>query len=333
VPIDVIADQTLRWPFRKWAFGEAIALEGLLEASSVTGRSLYRDQVAAMCSEALMRENGTSPEDHLAPGAVFLELYSLTGAKRWLAAARALVSMHEQLPRTPDGAPLVRAHQPGWAWQIWVDSMDLIGPLYARFAAASGEWRWLERAIELMLAYSGHLQQASGLFMHGYDVFAGANGHLWARGQGWALLGLADVLRICAAARFNDVPGLQALQERCLQLVSALVRMQSASGLWNIVVDHPETYEETTLAAMFVRAVTVLENAGVALPAETSTARTSAITAVRRHVDASGALGLVSSATPVGQLSTYATRPFGVFPWGQGALLLMECSIAATSRR
>jgi hypothetical protein len=38
-----------------------------------------------------------------------------------------------------------------------------------------------------------------------------------------------------------------------------------------------------------------------------------------------GTLQLVSDATPVGALSTYATRPFGVFPWGQGPLLLALC--------
>jgi hypothetical protein len=40
------------------------------------------------------------------------------------------------------------------------------------------------------------------------------------------------------------------------------------------------------------------------------------------HVGADGALALVSDATPVGEHHGYATRPFGVFPWGQGPLLL-----------
>ncbi len=328
VSISTIADRTLQWPFRRWAFGEAIALEGLLEAAVVTGQSGYRDQVEAMCRIHLERATGISPEDHLAPAAVLLELYSLTGDARWLAATRALVSMHEKLPRTAGGAPLVRAHQPGWAWQIWVDSMDLLGPLYARFAAASGESIWLDRAVHLMLAYANHLQRPDGLFMHGYDMYAGANGHLWARGQGWALLGMADVLRVCSATSAMDIEGAAELRERSLRLVNALVSTQRPSGLWTTVIDAAETYEETTLAAMFVRAASQLEQAGISLPSRMGTARASAAAAVRRHVDADGSLGLVSSATPVGQLATYATRPFGVYPWGQGALLLMECSLA-----
>jgi hypothetical protein len=41
-----------------------------------------------------------------------------------------------------------------------------------------------------------------------------------------------------------------------------------------------------------------------------------------------GELMRVSVATPVGEPKLYASRPFGVFPWGQGALLLMMSNIS-----
>jgi unsaturated rhamnogalacturonyl hydrolase len=323
VSIEVIAEQTLRWPFRMWSFGEAIALEGLLEASTATQRLDYRRHVESLCLATLARGVGRSAEDHLAPGRAFLKLHAITGDERLLKAAADLVALHERLPSTPGGALLVRAHQPGWAHQIWVDSMDIIGPLYAAFATASGEHAWLGRGVELMLAHARHLQDANGLFMHGYDMHAGANGHFWARGEGWALLGMADVLRALGPSASSDA---QDLLGRCRALVEALVRTQRASGLWTIVIDHPETYEETSLAAMFVHGLNMLERAGITISQTAREARATARAAVRRHVDSVGALGLVSSATPVGQLSTYATRPFGIYPWGQGPLLLMECS-------
>jgi hypothetical protein len=39
--------------------------------------------------------------------------------------------------------------------------------------------------------------------------------------------------------------------------------------------------------------------------------------------DAAGNLTGVSEATPAGPLGIYADRPTGVFPWGQGPLLLV----------
>jgi hypothetical protein len=42
-----------------------------------------------------------------------------------------------------------------------------------------------------------------------------------------------------------------------------------------------------------------------------------------RLITEDGALNLVTDATPVAELKMYATRPFGIYPWGQGPLLLM----------
>jgi unsaturated rhamnogalacturonyl hydrolase len=42
-------------------------------------------------------------------------------------------------------------------------------------------------------------------------------------------------------------------------------------------------------------------------------------------VSPEGQLALVSDATPIGELRMYLTRPFGIFPWGQGPLLMMLC--------
>jgi rhamnogalacturonyl hydrolase YesR len=51
--------------------------------------------------------------------------------------------------------------------------------------------------------------------------------------------------------------------------------------------------------------------------------------AMRAQIASDGVLGLVSDATPVGARAVYATRPFGVFPWGQGPLLLALCQESA----
>lgn len=56
--------------------------------------------------------------------------------------------------------------------------------------------------------------------------------------------------------------------------------------------------------------------------------RVAAERAVLRHTNPAGELELVSEATPVGEKQMYATRPFGVFPWGQGPLVLLLCRLA-----
>ena len=53
------------------------------------------------------------------------------------------------------------------------------------------------------------------------------------------------------------------------------------------------------------------------------TARAGKYVMVKERVADNGALQLVSDATPVGELQVYASRPLGIFPWGQGPLLMM----------
>jgi hypothetical protein len=43
------------------------------------------------------------------------------------------------------------------------------------------------------------------------------------------------------------------------------------------------------------------------------------------NVNENGELGLTTEATPVSERRMYATRRFGVFPWGQGPLVLLLC--------
>jgi unsaturated rhamnogalacturonyl hydrolase len=136
--------------------------------------------------------------------------------------------------------------------------------------------------------------------------------------MGWALMGMADVLVLAPPS----TEGRAELRDRFAAMVAALMPLQRDDGLWPVVVDRPESYAEPTLPAMFAIA---LRRADPAVPG-TGAAVAAAVQAVRALTDAEGVLGRVSEATPVGQYSTYATRPFGQFPWGQGPLLMMECT-------
>ncbi|WP_159587817.1 glycoside hydrolase family 88 protein [Chelativorans xinjiangense] len=319
VRIEAIARQTMRWPFRLWGFGEAIALEGLLAGADLLRREDYRQYAVALCLATVARGIGNA--DHTAPGRALLALYRSTGDARFLEAARRLVALHESFPRNPEGALLVRADQPGWRHQIWVDSMDLIGPLFSEFGKATGEDARYEQAVALTLAHARLLQAENGLFFHGYDTHAGPNGHLWARGNGWALLGMVGTLSAVPA----ETPGRGELLDRLKALVAALQAAQRPIGLWTTVIGREETYEETTLAAMAAYALRKAALARLLDEAALEPVIARAKAGVRAHIDGEGRLGRVSEATPVGQLATYATRPFGIFPWGQGPLLLMEC--------
>ena len=221
----------------------------------------------------------------------------------------------------PNGERYHRADTPGWRWQIWVDCMDVDGPFLATLAHATGDDRYFDQAAGELLGYARTLQSDGGLLFHGFERDCGRNGELWARGNGWALMGLVDTLILLPRAH----PAWTELQQRTVALADALALAQHPSGLWHTVVNDPATYLESTLATMVAYALRAGVSRGVLDGSRHADMERKARAAMHEQIAPDGRLQLVSDATPVGARTVYATRPFGTFPWGQGPLLLALC--------
>ena len=305
------ARHLLAYPFRVWGFGEGIGVRALLEAARVLGEPSYEAFSRGLFSAWLGRCGPGTFEDHVAPGYELLELYQRTNEPALLDAARRLAALHARFP-VQDGVRLHRPDQPGFRRQIWVDCMHIDGPFLARLGRLTADAAYFDQAADAVLGYARKLQQPDGLFRHGWEAACGVNGQIWARGNGWALTGMIDTAAELPAGH----PALPELRERITLLLAALRSTQDRSGLWHTVIDDETTYLETTLAAM------------VAISIQDEEMRAAAENAVLRQVNDAGALNLVSEATPVAEKRMYATRSFGVFPWGQGPLVLLLCQIA-----
>ncbi|HLN14385.1 MAG TPA: glycoside hydrolase family 88 protein [bacterium] len=315
------ADRTVSFPYKRWGFGEAVAMLGLLAASRAAGDDRYRSAVVAGFDRWWSARRGTLGfADHVTPGLALLSLARRD--RRWMPAALALGRLFARAP-VLHGVPVHRPDLDRFRSHVWVDCLYTDGAFLALLGLETGDDQWSDLACAHTRAYVEVLWDASsGLFCHGYDAETRrANAVHWGRGNGWALMGLVDLLRFLPTAQefrrtLADVIGRQ---------VEAMVRLQDASGHWHTVVDRPETYLESSVAAMMAWAVPQAVRLG-AVPAglrETAlTAAASARAAALTATDPEGNLTGVSEATPAEDLATYATRPTGVYPWGQGPLLL-----------
>lgn len=303
-----------------WGFGEGIALRGLMSAGRATGDGEPHAFVNALLRAYLGRGVAKSPEEHIAPGAELLMLYEQTGDVSLLDATLKLARMHASFPANKGGARTHRADLPGWRRQIWVDCMDAEAPFLARLGKVTNDENYFDQAADELTAYARLLQdEASGLFQHGYEEACGVNGQLWARGNGWALLGLVETLAVLPARHRAGAE----LRERLHRLCRGLAAHQDSQGLWHTVITNDETYLESTLAVMTAYAFREAFGHDLLKCDEFGEVERRAREAALKCVADDGALRLVSDATPVGELKMYATRTFGVFPWGQGPLLLM----------
>ena len=295
--IEAVALRALDYPYRIWGFGEGMALLGLLRAGLRLDRPKWIDAVADLVAPSLAE--APSPLDHLIPVDVLTELAQL----RPLPVAEAIGRFRSaigQAIRPVPGRPRVHRHDlPGLSTMIWVDCLHTDAPGLPGPAGTA-----------LVDEACAVLQDGTGLFSHGYDVATGrANGVHWGRGQGWAL------------------HGLQALPARRDRLRTALRRYQ-VDGAWRTIVDDPAAPIEFSLSALvaaadgrrtFYRGVRGYDDTGDD-PVWTDLRRRAFAVAVAA-LDGEGGLP-VSAATPVGPAVDYLTRATGVYPWGQGPLLL-----------
>jgi unsaturated rhamnogalacturonyl hydrolase len=315
--IDRVAEATTRYPFKVWGFGESIAMEGLLAA----GGRHYRFAAAL-----LERWAGkapplrTEPLAHVAPGVPLLTLYAATNDPALLARATELADLMRDFAVGAAGARIHRPDLTGWEHEVWVDCMHLDGPFLTRYGAVTGRDDAIDLGADLLLSHARVLQdEATGLFSHGFDdATEQRNRQHWGRGQGWALLGLVDTLRELPAAH----PARAEAHQRLNDLVDGLAATEADSGQWSTVVDHPETYQEPSVSAFVALGVHRAVAAGLVDTAHQELADR-ARQAVIGQVSPDGTLPGVSDATPVGATAEhYGSRPRGIFPWGQGPLLL-----------
>jgi rhamnogalacturonyl hydrolase YesR len=297
--LEHIAERAAEYRYRIWGFGEGMALHGLLRAAVRLHRPEWIDRVAELVCPTLHR--GPDPADHLIAVEVLTELGRLRPAVDVRPAIarfrRAVLDAHRPVP----GRPAVhRPDLPELASTVWVDCLHTDGP----GLVLANEPRQAGRLIDDTASV---LQDGSGLFSHSYDVATGrANGVHWGRGQGWALHGLIAVDG--AAAR-----------RRSALLLDAMARWEH-EGRWRTIVDDPGAPFEASVSALMAAGILHGVRTGRVERVRLALAER-ALTAAAGALDADGGLP-VSEATPAGTPEVYLSRGTGVFPWGQGPLLL-----------
>jgi unsaturated rhamnogalacturonyl hydrolase len=320
---EALARTTRRYPFKIWGFGESIAMEGLLAAGG---------EHHAWAAELIGRwahtagPLGADPLAHVAPGVPLLQVYEATGDPVLLARARQLATVLTGLRPGAHGARIHRPDLAGWEHEVWVDCLHLDGPFLAMLARVTGEPDWFDHAADLLLTHARVLQDdRTGLFSHGFDDAAGrANGVHWGRGQGWALLGLADTIAMLP----DGHPARPEVAQRLAALVGGLAATEAAPGVWHTVVDAPATYREPSVGAFVALGVGRALRHGLVAREYAPLVRR-AWEATAAGITPDGALAGVSDATPVGAAAAhYGGRGRGVFPWGQGPALLAALRVA-----
>jgi unsaturated rhamnogalacturonyl hydrolase len=292
------------------------------------------------------RREHRSKFDYTAAGVALVDVYELTGDPALLAAAREHADYMAGFRRTRAGAymryedaaielpPELPTDHPDYARAVeqarhvtdggpcvFVDNMHFDGPFFARLFSATGDDRYRRLAVDNLLgSIDLLLEPRTDLFHHFWIEREGRpNGVLWGRGNGWAMLGLLHTL---AGLPASD-PACSRILEVFRRQAAALAALQDpATGDWHTVLDDPDSYLESSIAAFVVDGWSTAIQAGW-LGHEYRPVIERALAALLGHVEADGKLAGVSYETfPSTRREHYRRMPRNaVVPWGQGPLI------------
>lgn len=332
-------------PWKIWFWGDSIGLEGLLAATHITGDEQYRSYVYGLMKAWIARQEDHRKFEYTAAGVALLSLYEHDRDPQLLRAARAHAEYMAGFRRTQSGAylryedaaielpPELPSDHPDYAASlergrhvrnggpcVFVDNMHFDGPFFAKMHAVTGEERCRQLAVDNVLSSTELLlEPRAGLFYHFWmEESRRANGVLWGRGNGWAMLGLLETLEYLPP---ND-PAFRIILDVFQKQAKALVSLQDGSGDWHTVLDDASACLETSIAAFVVTGFSMAIRHGW-LSSDYRPALEKALAAMLSHVQPDGRLAGVSYETfPSTNPAHYRRMPRdAVVPWGQGPLL------------
>jgi len=309
---EAVIDRTGRWRHFSWYWGDAIEIDGMLDAPPTlaeTPRAGIVDQLLQWCDKA-----PDNFDDPLAPGLGIAHLVR-DGELPERVLDRFLGSI-DRLPVLPCGLPALEPHRLAFRFGFCIDALYHLPPALVAVGAQRGQPDRIEAGVAMMLRGLDVLRCPAGWSQWYDDTVERNNGIAWSRGVGWALLGLVDLLAELSESH-NRVGE---LEDSTGEMLDRLAATQQPDGNWRGVLDDDLAASETSTAAFFVAAA--LHPRVRSFWTAPTAVLHGAIGAVLDSCDPSGLVtGVSSDILPAWEIDGYREFTCEPSPWGQGAAL------------
>jgi rhamnogalacturonyl hydrolase YesR len=190
---------------------------------------------------------------------------------------------------------------------LWADDLYMSVPFLARMGKLTGDKKYFDFAIKQVENFNRYIYDpTTGLYLHAFYNDANTNGVArWGRCNGWVALAQADLI--------NNLPANHPKRAELIQLLLRQIigfsRYQDISGMWHQLLDKPDSYEESSVTAMFVYTVAKAVNEGWISPRYISIAQ-NGWEALSKKVTADGQVPDICIGTSINEdIRYYYNRP------------------------
>lgn len=341
-----VGKSLLAMPYKSWNFGDSTGFEAILATGRLLGDPTYFAFASGWVRAWASRPEPFKPLDCTAPGVAMVEIahetkdQSISDSLNLLAAYLISRSKDRGIYDTwasmclipPYGGEELPEQEALWLANppkgSCVDCLHFDPPFFTALGQETGNQDLIDTGVEQAHAYIDALQKENGLFDHFFlSGVPGTWGPAWGRGQGWALLGMMDVLKHIS----SDHPGRNKIESAAVRLISAMINLQREDGRWWCVVDSERSGEEGSTAGFMATGFARAIKMGIVDESTVKPAMTKALAGVMADTDSSGELQNVTAALFAStRKSHYEFTPRGFsVPWGQGPVALAICETDA----
>ena len=193
---------------------------------------------------------------------------------------------------------------------VWADDAYMATSFLTRMGKFSGDQRYFDEAAKQLIQMDSYLwDETKGLYYHCYYSDLNRNGvAYWGRANGWITISLADLIEAMPAGHPQRKELIAMLEK---QIVGAS-RWQNANGMWNQLLDKSDSYDESSVTAMYIYGIAKAINNGWIDPAYGSIARVGWKALKENEITPDGRFTNVCVGTGISNdLPFYFNRPVG----------------------
>ncbi|KAJ5152602.1 uncharacterized protein N7482_009080 [Penicillium canariense] len=314
---------TKSWHGWEWTHG--IGLYGVWKYYELTGDerllTIIEEWFAARFAEGGTTKNINTMAVFLTLAYVYEKTRNVTYLP-WLD-AWAEWAMHE-LPRTRYGGMQHITYNSENYQQLWDDTLMMTVMPLAKIGKLLNRPGYIAEAKKQFLTHIKYLfDTKTGLFFHGWTFEDGGHNFAdarWARGNSWVTIVIPEIIELLDLESTDPIRLhlIDTLEAQC----AALQRVQSESGAWHTLLDHPDSYLEASATAGFAYGILKAVRKRYISAAYRPVAE-KAITSVLKDVDPQGELLNTSFGTGMGDcLQFYKDIPLTSMPYGQAMAIM-----------
>ncbi len=193
-----------------------------------------------------------------------------------------------------------------------IDGIYTRGVFMARMGKLTGDSKYFDYCVEKVLETDSlFYDPVTGLYdqMY-YPELRTTNKMKWLRGIGWSAMAFVNIL----ACLPEDHPGYEKVLQIYRKQIAGIAAYQTKTGLWKHLVDHPDSYEETSGSVYIVYAIARGINQGILDPMYRDVAMAGWQGILSRQQDNGDIVGStpgVSGSTSPAYFLNYPTTPNG----------------------